>query len=77
MKTTLVRVEDEANLARDMTTGAILMTNSTQYRNYIQQRNKLAERNSEIERQAREINNIKDDLCEIKSMLLALIDRKQ
>lgn len=77
MKTTLVRVEDEANLARDMTTGAILMTNSTQYRNYIPQRNKLAERNSEIERQAREINNIKDDLCEIKSMLLALIDRKQ
>ena len=77
MTKALIRVQDDTSLARDPQTGAILMTNTTQYKNYVEKRAAHAERNKEIERQAQEINNIKDDLCEIKSMLLALIDRKQ
>lgn len=73
----LIRVQDESNLARDPETGAILMTNSSQYKNYVEKRNAHSKRVEEIERQAKEINNIKDDLCEIKSILLALLNGKQ
>ena len=75
--TNLIKVKDEASLARDPATGAILMTNTAQYQNYVEKRALHVERNKEIERQAKEINNIKDDLCEIKSMLVALLNGKQ
>ena len=73
----LIKVKDDASLARDPATGAILMTNTSQYKNYVEKRSLHAERTKEIERQAQEINNIKDDLCEIKSMLVALLNGKQ
>ena len=75
--TNLIRVQDDTSLARDPQTGAIVMTNATQYKNYVEKRNLHAERTKEIERHAQEINNIKDDLCEIKSMLVALLNGKQ
>ena len=73
----LIKVKEDTSLARDPETGAILMTNTAQYQNYVEKRALHVERNKEIERQAKEINNIKDDLCEIKSMLVALLNGKQ
>jgi hypothetical protein len=73
----LIRVEDDTSLARDPETGAILMTNSLQHKNYVEKRALQVERSKEIERHTKEINNIKDDLCEIKSMLVALLNGKQ
>jgi hypothetical protein len=73
----LIRVEDDTSLARDPETGAILMTNSMQHKSYVEKRALHSERTKEIERHAKEINNIKDDLCEIKNMLVALLNGKQ
>lgn len=73
----LIKVKEDTSLARDAETGAILMTNTAQYQNYVEKRALHVERNKEIERQAKEINNIKDDLCEIKNMLVALLNGKQ
>ena len=75
--TQLIRVQEEPSLARDPQTGAILMTNTTQYKNYVEKRSLHSERTKEIERHTQEINNIKDDLCEIKQMLVALLNGKQ
>ena len=77
MSIRLVKVEDDTSLARDPETGAIVMTSHSQYKDYVEKRKIHAKKNLEIERQAQEINNIKDDLCEIKSMLLALLNGKQ
>lgn len=75
--TNLIRVQDDHSLARDPQTGAVLMTNTSQYKTYVEKRSLHAERTKEIERHAQEINNIKDDLCDIKRMLVALLNGKQ
>lgn len=72
----LIRVREDNNLARDPTTGAIVMTNSSQFKNYVEKRNMHSERIKEIQRQSEEINSIKHDLCEIKSLLLSLITKE-
>jgi hypothetical protein len=66
----IVKVEDDLNLVRDTETGAILFNNAVQHRNYVEQRKKLLARNEEI-------NNMKNDISEIKGMLTALLNRNQ
>jgi len=66
----IVKVEDDLNLVRDIETGAILFNNPVQHRNYVEQRKKLLARNEEI-------NNMKNDISEIKGMLTALLNRNQ
>lgn len=72
-----IKVKDEANLVRDLETGAILMVNPTQHKTYLERRAKIAAKNAEIERHEAEINNMKQDISEIKSMLVALLNRNQ
>jgi hypothetical protein len=66
----IVKVEDDLNLVRDVETGAILFNNPVQHQNYVEQRKKLLARNEEI-------NNMKNDISEIKGMLTALLNRNQ
>ena len=68
-----LKVEGNAGLVRDTDTLAILNTNSSEYEKYVAQRESLRLRNEEMARQAAEINNLKEDLSEIKQMLKALI----
>lgn len=72
-----IKVQDESNLVRDMETGAILMVNPSQHKSYVERRAKILAKNAEIERHADEINSMKQDISEIKSMLVALLNRNQ
>jgi Tfp pilus assembly protein PilO len=71
--TKYLKVEGNDGLVRDTDTLAILNTNSSEYQKYVAQRESLRIRNEEMARQAAEINNLKEDLSEIKQMLKALI----
>lgn len=74
MKT--IKVKDEPNYARDPETGAILMVNKSKYDAYIKQRELALQKKEEIDRHGEEINNLKQDISDIKEMLKMILDRK-
>ena len=62
-----IKVEDNADLVRDKHSGAIVNTNTTAYDRAVA-RSKLA--------QTREINNIKCEMHEIKTLLEQLVGKE-
>ena len=68
-----IKVEGNTGLVRDADTMAILNTNRADYDNYIRRKETLLSDKEQIAIQAAEINNIKQDLSEIKQMLTALL----
>ena len=76
MHNKFLQVEGQPSLVRDISTGAVLNTNRSEYERYIRQKKVFQNRNSQIEqinKHTEEINSIKDDLQEIKSMLLQMV----
>jgi hypothetical protein len=71
-----LKVQGHDGLVRDTTSGAILNTNLTEYENYMKQRELALKRNQQLDMQAEEINNIKSELSEIKSLLTLLLANK-
>jgi chaperonin cofactor prefoldin len=69
----LLKVQGDPSLVRDVNTMAILNTNRTDYDNYIRRKESLMSDKQQLATQANEINNIKQDLSEIKQMLSALL----
>tara|TARA_B100000965_G_C18969100_1_gene488906 strand:+ start:60 stop:260 length:201 start_codon:yes stop_codon:yes gene_type:complete len=65
----MIPVEGNKNLFRDENTGAIVNMDSQGYFNYVNSRNrKLSEK--------KELDNMKKDIDEIKSLLHELVNRK-
>ena len=65
----MIQVEGNKNLFRDENTGAIVNMDTQGYFNYVNSRNrKLSER--------KELDNVKKDIDEIKSLLHELVNRK-
>ena len=72
----LIKITTSDSLHRDMTSGAVLNTNKIEYVNYLQKRRQSADMKSQIQKNAEEIVEIKQDLSEIKQMLMTLIKRE-
>jgi hypothetical protein len=77
-----IKIQDSHSLVRDMTSGAVINTNTEEYLSYISKvdaQNKMKEiisNNSEqIEVLKTEINSVRNDLSDIKSMLVSLMDK--
>jgi hypothetical protein len=64
----MIKVEGYPNLYRDEKTGAIINCDTISYNNYV---NSLNKRDS----QKREIDNIKNEISEIKSLLKQLLEK--
>jgi len=64
----MIKVEGHPNLYRDEQTGAIINCDTISYNNYV---NSLHKRDS----QKREIDNIKNEISEIKSLLKQLLEK--
>ncbi len=64
----MIKVEGYSNLYRDEQTGAIINHDRVAYNNYV---NSLHKRDS----QKREIDNIKNEISEIKSLLKQLLEK--
>ena len=71
-----IKVQGHDGLVRDSSTGAILNTNRGDYDNYMIVKNNVMAKETEISRQAEEINNIKQDVSEIKDLLHQLLANK-
>lgn len=72
---TWLKVKGSDDLVRDTQTNAIINTNKSEYEAYIAKRERLRSNQEQIEMHSREINNIKEDLSDIKQMLTALLNK--
>ena len=64
-----LKVKDNPSLVRDSSSKAIIANDETSYSNYIQERNFR----SQVQHVEADINNLKQELGDIKSMLQQLI----
>ena len=71
-----LKVEGHASLVRDTATGAILNNNRTEYEEYLDRKRKAEAREAEISQHTEDINNIKNELSDIKMLLEQLISTK-
>ena len=79
---TLEKVEGFSSLMKDTSSGGVINVDKAAYKSYIVskqiEQRKLAERkvqSEQIQSMQEEINSIKDDISEVKQMLLALINK--
>jgi len=71
-----LKVEGHASLVRDTATGAILNNNRTEYEEYLDRKRKAEAREAEISQHTEDINNIKNELSDIKQLLQQLVSTK-
>jgi hypothetical protein len=74
--THFVKIENNDSLVRDMTSGAIINTNSTEYQNYLNKRNASKQMRDKIKENSEEIKEIKSEISEIKQLLISLINKE-
>ena len=72
-----LKVEGHASLVRDTATGAILNNNRTEYEEYLDRKRKAEVREAEISQHTEDINNIKNELSDIKQLLIELVSTKK
>jgi wobble nucleotide-excising tRNase len=70
-----VNIENKNGLIRDISTGAVLNVNRTEYENYINRKKQAELEKEQASAQAEEINNLKNEISEIKQMLIALTNK--
>ena len=70
-----VKVEGHAHLVRDLKTQAIVNSDSDAYARYMSRKVKQAEKEDELRGVVREINTIKAEMFEIKSLIKEIVDR--
>ena len=73
---TLVRVKDSQHLVRDTESGAIINRDYNGLEEYNKKRNILMTQKSEINTMNGEIQSLKNDITEIKQLMLQLLDKK-
>ena len=64
-----IKVENQPNLERDEYSQAIINTNKTAYQIYMERRMKAEKSQDDIRNCVKEINSLKKDLKDIKSLL--------
>jgi hypothetical protein len=70
-----VKIKTKDGLVRDMSSGAVLNTNRTDYENYLIRKKQSELAKEQASKQVEEINNLKNELNEIKQMLLSLMHK--
>ena len=70
----LVQVKDHIHLVRDLETGAILNTNDKMAEGLRMAKKNRQKTKDQLETNTSDINSIKNELTEIKTMLRTLID---
>lgn len=68
-----LRVEGHGSIVRDSSTNAIVDTNDKEYEAYRIRRKKELEASNALKKQAEEIQSLKSELSEIKTILLKMI----
>lgn len=71
-----LKVEGHNSLVRDTSTGAIINKNRTEYEEYLHTLKLAEDRNRVLTEHGEEINNIKNELLDIKKLLQQLVSTK-
>lgn len=69
------KVEGHPDLVRDEYTSAIVNTNKSEYEKYMQRKKAMMKNRDEIRDACREINNLKQELYEIKDLIKKLVSK--
>jgi hypothetical protein len=69
------KVEDNADLVRDPYSHAIVNTNESAYRQAVAASKAAKAKNKKLEDAEKDINNIKQEMSEIKGLLQELLNR--
>jgi len=72
-----VKIKDRDNLVRDLSSGALINTNVTEYENYLAKKNNSKEMKQQITQNSDKIKQIESDISEIKQMLISLINKER
>jgi len=72
-----VKIQNKEGLIRDLSSGAVINTNRTEYENYLQKTNAEKDLKNQIKNNSDKIEKIESDVTEIKEMLAMLIKGKQ
>jgi hypothetical protein len=72
-----VKVKDSDSLVRDISSGAIINTNTAEYEAYLNRRMKNKEVRQQVQSNAVEIKELKSEISEIKSLLISLINKEK
>jgi len=71
-----VPVEDHPTLARDMGSRAIVNTNMQAYEAAVKRATAVKQQKDSLRDAVRDINSLKSEMNEIKSLLLKLVDKE-
>lgn len=71
-----LQVDSDKDLVRDVGTGAIINTNVIEYQNYLKRKTSAEERKQFIIQQQTELENIKNELAELKDLLTKMISAR-
>ena len=71
-----LKVEGHNNLVRETDSKAIINTDKTAYRQYMKAMEQKRKQKDQLRDAVREINTLKCEMHEIKSLLLQLVDNK-
>jgi hypothetical protein len=72
----LIQVKDHPDLARDTQSHAIVNTNMAAYEAAVRRSRSAQNQKDELRDAVRDINNLKSEMHEIKSLLLKLVDKE-
>lgn len=70
-----LKVQGHNSLVRDTSSGAIINTNRTEYEEYMARVRLAEEKDQLISQHTDEINNMKNELREIKDLLIKLVNK--
>ena len=70
-----IKVEENKDLSRDMSSGVIVNTNRTAYERAVARSKAAQQQRDELRSATREINNIKCEMHEIKFLLQQLVGK--
>jgi hypothetical protein len=73
----LLEIQDSDSLVRDLSSGAVINTNTTDYQNYLARKNSSKDMKQQIKQNSDKIEKIESDLSEIKHLLITLINKER
>ena len=73
--TDFVKVKGHTNLQRDLNTNAVINTNVSDYSLYMKRIKTRQKDNDKLKDAVREINNLKNELLEIKQMIKEIVKK--
>ena len=72
---TFAKVKGHTHLVRDLKSQAIINTDSGAYARYMARKAKQSKKDDEMRKVVREVNEIKTEMFEIKSLLKKVLDK--